>query len=126
MYRAVLFIVLLGSASAFSEAADLPAGASPELFLLRDGLQQCRMVFETTRQGRVAYLGGSITASPGWRDSTCDLLKKRFPETTFDFVNAGVGGTNSTFGAFRLKDEVFGRGPVDLLFLEFAVNDGAD
>ena len=94
--------------------------------MLRDGLQQSRMVFETTRQGRVAYLGGSITASPGWRDITYDLLKERFPDTTFDFINAGVGGTNSTFGAFRLKDEVFGKGPVDLLFLEFAVNDGAD
>jgi len=116
MYRPVLVLLALVISSAFPETADIPAGTSPELFLLRDGLQQSRMVFETTRQGRVAYLGGSITASPGWRDITYDLLKERFPDTTFDFINAGVGGTNSTFG----------KGPVDLLFLEFAVNDGAD
>jgi lysophospholipase L1-like esterase len=56
----------------------------------------------------------------------CDLLKKRFPETKFSFVAAGIGSTCSTTGAFRLATDVFGDGPVDLLFVEFAVNDDQD
>jgi len=50
-------------------------------------------------------------------------LKKRFPDTEFDFVNAGIPSTDSTLGPFRLDTDVFGRGKVDLLFVEFAVND---
>ena len=105
------------------EKALTPAAAPEPLYCLRAGLDNCRLVFDRTKSGRVAYIGGSITVSPGWRDLTYDLLKKRFPGTTFDFINAGVGGTNSTFGAFRLQEDVFKNGPVDLLFLEFAVND---
>jgi len=105
------------------DSSSASAPAARPLFSLRDGLDNCRLVFERSKQGRVAFIGGSITASPGWRDLTCDLLKKRFPETSFDFINAGVGGTNSTFGAFRLQADAFKNGPVDLLFLEFAVND---
>lgn len=103
--------------------AQAPSVASEPLYRLRSGLDNCRLVFDRTKRGRVAYIGGSITASPGWRDLTYDLLKKRFPETAFEFINAGVGGTNSTYGAFRLQEDVFKNGPVDLLFLEFAVND---
>lgn len=102
------------------------AGAAQPLYCLRAGLDNSRLVFEQTQRGRVAYLGGSITASPGWRDLTYDLLKKRFPDTAFEFINAGIGGTNSSFGAFRLQDDVFAKGPVDLLFLEFAVNDDGE
>jgi hypothetical protein len=109
-----------------SEGKQSPMVASEPLYCLRGGLDNCRLVFERTKQGRVAYIGGSITASPGWRDLVCDLLKKRFPETAFDFINAGVGGTNSTFGAFRLQEDAFKNGPVDLLFLEFAVNDDGE
>jgi lysophospholipase L1-like esterase len=93
-------------------------------FAVRGGLDNCRVTFQNEKAGRVAYLGGSITASTGWRDLTYDLLKERFPETKFDFVNAGIGGTDSTLGAFRLEEHVFKNGPVDLLFLEYAVNDG--
>ena len=127
------FAVLLTMLAVVSVHA-APAGSSPEkavaatvaaepLYRARAGLDNCRLVFERTKRGRVAYIGGSITVSPGWRDLTYDLLKKRFPETAFDFINAGVGGTNSTYGAFRLQEDVFKNGPVDLLFLEFAVND---
>lgn len=90
----------------------------------RDRLDNAHIVFTQEKKGRVAFIGGSITASPGWRDLTCEMLKQRFPETEFDFINAGVGGTNSTLGAMRLENDVFSKGRVDLLFVEFAVNDG--
>ena len=46
--------------------------------------------------------------------------------TKFDFVNAGIGSTCSTTGAFRLKKDVLSKGRIDLLFVEFAVNDDQD
>ncbi len=73
--------------------------------------------------GRVAYLGGSVTMRP-WRQSVQTWLGERFAGTAFDFVMAGVGGTPAELGAYRVEQEVFGRGPVDLLFVEFAVNGG--
>ncbi len=56
----------------------------------------------------------------------CESLQKRFPKTEFTFTNAGVASTCSTTGAFRLKDQVLNIGPVDLIFVEFAVNDDQD
>lgn len=94
-----------------------------DYFSQRGGLQNCRTKFTSTGKGRVAFLGGSITATSGWRDQVCDDLKRRFPDTQFDFINAGIPSLGSTPGAFRLQRDVLGRGPVDLLFEEAAVND---
>jgi ubiquinone/menaquinone biosynthesis C-methylase UbiE/lysophospholipase L1-like esterase len=95
-----------------------------DYFLLRDGLTNCRIRFAREKQGRVAFLGGSITAmDPGWRSMTCDALRRRFPGTAFDFVNAGISSTDSTLAPYRMGTTVFPRGPVDLLFVEAAVND---
>jgi len=94
-----------------------------DYFSLRNGLQRCRTKFETEKNGRVAFLGGSITASRGWRDEVCEDLKRRFPDTEFDFVSAGIPSLGSTPGAFRFQRDVLANGPVDLLFEEAAVND---
>jgi len=99
------------------------ATGNVEYFKLRDPLQNCRIRFAKSRKGRVAFLGGSITNMTGWRDLMCRSLQKRFPETEFDFINAGIPSTDSTLGSFRLADTVFCNGPVDLLFVEYAVND---
>jgi pimeloyl-ACP methyl ester carboxylesterase len=90
---------------------------------LRRGLTNAGATFTQTGKGRVAYLGGSITEMKGWRELTCAELEKRFPETEFDFVHAGISSTDSTLGAFRLTTDAFGRGPVDLLFMDHSVND---
>ncbi|WP_164545457.1 SGNH/GDSL hydrolase family protein [Paenibacillus albus] len=82
----------------------------------------------------VAYLGGSITEGAGasrqdetsWRALTGQYLAQRYPHSSFTFINAGVGGTNSTFGAHRLHSHVLSQGEIDLLFVEFSVNDGED
>ena len=90
---------------------------------LRSPLLNSLVRFQKGKKGRVAFLGGSITEMEGWREMVCRALENRFPETDFDFVNAGVGSTDSTLGAFRLARDVFGQGRVDLLFVEYAVND---
>lgn len=82
--------------------------------------------FTTQRTGTVAFIGGSITEMKGYRPMVGDWLAKRFPDTRFTFVDAGISSTCSTTGAFRLATDVFGKGPVDLLFVEFAVNDDQD
>jgi pimeloyl-ACP methyl ester carboxylesterase len=94
-----------------------------EYFHLRDGLRNSLIHLEAGGSARVVFLGGSITNMKGWRDLVCEYLENRFPQTKFDFVNAGIPSTGSTPGAFRLIRDVFGRGPVDLLFEEAAVND---
>jgi hypothetical protein len=54
------------------------------------------------------------------------MLQRRFPDTKFTFTDAGLSSTCSTTGAFRLSTDVLSQGPVDLLFIEFAVNDDQD
>ncbi len=94
-----------------------------DYFSLRGGLHRCRAKFEQEKTGRVAFLGGSITAADGWRNLVCDDLRKRFPETQFEFVAAGIPSLGSTPGAFRFQRDVISHGTVDLLFEEAAVND---
>ncbi|HRQ89420.1 MAG TPA: SGNH/GDSL hydrolase family protein, partial [Bacteroidia bacterium] len=73
---------------------------------------------------KVAYLGGSITAQEGWRVTTLEHFRKTWPEAEFSEINAALGGTGSDLGVHRLEQDVLRHGP-DLLFVEFAVNDGA-
>lgn len=72
---------------------------------------------------KIAYLGGSITeAGSGWRDQSFNRLKSQYPGAALTQVNAGIGGTGSDLGVFRLQKDVLAKAP-DLVFVEFAVND---
>ncbi len=77
------------------------------------------------KQATVAFIGGSITEMKGYRAKLEDWLQANFPDTDFEFINAGISSTCSTTGAFRLFDDVLSREP-DLLLIEFAVNDDQD
>jgi lysophospholipase L1-like esterase len=88
----------------------------------RDGLPH---FFDKLRQGRsvtIAFLGGSITEARGFTVHIVDWLQAAYPRTSIRGVNAGVGGTGSTLGAFRVKEDILPSHP-DLVFVEFAVND---
>lgn len=91
-----------------------------------NGLMNSFSSFEGKKRGRVAFLGGSITQNGGWRDSICIYLQKRFPDTHFTFIPAGISSMGTTPGAFRLDRDVLSKGPVDLLFVEAAVNDATN
>ncbi|WP_439558306.1 GDSL-type esterase/lipase family protein [Dyadobacter sp.] len=89
----------------------------------RDGLPNFFFKVKSGESVSVAYLGGSITAAGhGWRDLTFSWLSSNFPRAKFKQINAGVGGTGSNLGVFRLKRDVLLHKP-DLIFVEFAVND---
>ena len=123
----VFWVVLwltLGMSVAFSQ--DHTTALSEGNNALCGGFQNARMRFEREKKGHVAFLGGSITEMDGYRPMVMKILQRRFPQTQFTFTDAGISSTCSTTGAFRLHDDVLSKGPVDLLFIEFAVNDDQD
>ena len=89
----------------------------------RDGLPNVAQKIAEGKPITVAYLGGSITAAPGWRVKSLAWLNKQYPKATFTEVHAAIGGTGSDLGVYRLGFDVLRHKP-DLLFVEFAVNDG--
>ena len=106
-------------------AANLRAAEDPNV-RYRGSLDNSRVQFAEHRKGHVAFIGGSITEMNGYRPMVCEILKRRFPDTEFSFTDAGISSTCSTTGAFRLERDVLSKGPVDLFFIEFAVNDDQD
>lgn len=77
----------------------------------------------------VGFIGGSITqgfsaTDPGkcYAARTVAWLRKIYPNTEFAYVNAGIGATDSQFGAARVQEDLLRRLP-DLVFVEFSVND---
>ncbi len=80
------------------------------------------------KQLNVAYIGGSVTVGTGgdgknsWRQLTTQWLSTNFPNATVNEIHAGIGGTASLWGLFRLDRDVLAHNP-DLVFIEFGVND---
>ena len=107
-----------------SNAYPVKAILDPAQFhVARTGLTNSFIQFTKEKTGRVAFMGGSITENPGWRNKVTQYLTERFPETKFEFIDAGISSTGSTPGAFRLASEVLAKGKIDLFFEEAAVND---
>lgn len=78
----------------------------------------------------IGYFGGSITAGAGaskpefsYRGLTTKWFRDTFPAAKITEVNAAIGGTGSDLGAFRCRKDLLDKNP-DLVFVEFAVNDG--
>jgi lysophospholipase L1-like esterase len=118
------FIVALSLLTLICHAADAPSFGDKVQF--RGSLTNSLHQFEATKKGHVAFIGGSITEMNGYRPMVSEWLEKRFPSTVFTFIDAGISSTCSTTGAFRLERDVLSKGPVDLFFVEFAVNDDQD
>ncbi len=120
MKRIGLIIIFTVYFIGFSLAQKLDSG---DYHKHRRSLKNSYLKFQNDKKGRVAFLGGSITYNHGWRDSVSNYLQQKFPETEFDFINAGISSMGSTPAAFRFNRDVLKNGPVDLLFEEAAVND---
>lgn len=115
----ILFL-LMTFLALFSNAQKLD---SKSYHTIRVSLNNSSLKFENEKKGRVVFLGGSITYNSGWRDSVCNFIQHKFPNTEFEFINAGIPSMGSTPGAFRFERDVLKNGKVDLLFVEAAVND---
>ncbi len=115
-------LTLLLCLSSAASADDQRSGLPPEC-LARGGLANFFQKLDRGHQVKIAYLGGSITKSPGWRTMTRDWFQEQYPQASIEGINAGISGTGSDLGIFRLRRDVLQHDP-DLLFVEFAVNDG--
>ncbi len=86
----------------------------------------------------VAFIGGSITeganattVQKSWSYLAYDSFKKAFGKgdgSNVHYVNAGMSGTPSLLGMVRYERDVAARAESvpDIVFIEFAVNDGDD
>lgn len=108
---------------ALAKPEDTSSYRNQEELRARAGLPNFFKKAEQGKDIRVAYLGGSITAQSGWRVQSLDLFKKLYPKANFSEINAAIGGTGSDFGVLRVGSQVIEQKP-DLVFIEFAVNDG--
>ena len=77
----------------------------------------------------VGVIGGSITqGSLASIPANCyaskfnDWWVNKFPEAKINFVNAGIGGTNSYLGVHRVDEQLLSYDP-DVVIVEFSVND---
>lgn len=84
----------------------------------------------------IACIGGSITqgtisngaddAGVGFKTCYADIFHEwwtdTFPDTEIEFINAGIGATNSYLGVHRVQADVLDYEP-DLVLVEFSVND---
>lgn len=68
---------------------------------------------------------GEIPAKAAYAEIFFKWWQEKFPETSFRFINAGIGGTDSYLGVHRLQEDVLEYQP-DLVLVEFSVNDGND
>jgi lysophospholipase L1-like esterase len=121
--RLTLVLVLVSLSSFCARGADLPLAPLVEC-TPRGGLPHFLKKLKTPGADvRIAYFGGSITAQEGWRPRTLAYFQKTYPQAKVSQINAAIGGTGSDLGVFRLKQDVLDHQP-DLVFVEFAVNDG--
>jgi lysophospholipase L1-like esterase len=89
----------------------------------RGGLPGIFKKLQSQSDVTIAFLGGSITNHNGYRVYVTDWLKNQYPQCHINSINAGVGGTGSGLGVFRMDEDVLSKKP-DMVFVEFAVNDG--
>lgn len=91
------------------------------------GVSNFIATMEKERKAHVAFLGGSITENKtGHSKMVADWLVETWSDVNFTFTNAGLASTCSVSGAGRIGRDVLAKGDVDLLIVEFAVNDDQD
>lgn len=114
-----LCCMLLFGSLPFAQQKRLP---NTGFFKVREGIPNAYLQI-SRGAATVAFLGGSITHNPGWRDSVGQYLQTKFPQTKFHFINAGIPSLGSLPDVFRFQQDVLDSGKIDLLFVEAAVND---
>lgn len=119
IYFGIFFSILV---TGIVNAAGYPLVDAVE-FRPRQGLGNFFEKLGDKKELKIAYLGGSITAQPGWRVKSRQWFQQQYPQAKIQEINAAIGGTGSDLGAYRLGHDVLDHKP-DLLFVEFAVNDG--
>jgi lysophospholipase L1-like esterase len=113
-------------------AETLPADPIARSQLAAGDPWRLRRAFAKARRGEpltLGVIGGSITcgaiASSPDRSYVASVLawwRARFPQSNTRLVNAGLSGTGSLLGTFRVQRDLLQAEP-DVVIVEFAVND---
>ncbi|GHV47887.1 acyl-CoA thioesterase [Bacteroidia bacterium] len=120
----LILLLMMGLLPAFAQQVETLPVFRMEEFHQRDGLPNLFHKIHNQRQVRIGYIGGSITeARDGWRDLSFSWFRLTFPYVAFYQIDATIGGTGSDLGVFRIERDLLLHQP-DLIFVEFAVNDG--
>jgi len=128
-YFIVLFLLLTSFVRAQDLSTDLNPGHANHVLpcenyrTIRGGLPHFQSVIRTKTHATIAFLGGSITYNPGWREKVGAFLQAQYPTIQFHFINAGIPSLGSFPHTFRVQRDVLDSGKIDLMFLEAAVND---
>ena len=120
VYLMMVLSLCLSALPAFA-ASDYPLRDAVEC-TPRQGLPNFFNKLEKGEDVTIAYLGGSITAQPGYRVLSEKWFEQQYPKAKIKGIHAAIGGTGSSLGVFRLDKDVLKHNP-DLVFVEFAVND---
>ena len=101
----------------------------------RGNLARMKKLMKRALEGErlvIGFIGGSITqGSLATQPQLCyayhvyEWWKKTFPKSEFVYVNAGIGGTTSQFGAARVEEDLLRYRP-DFVITEFSVNDDSN
>jgi lysophospholipase L1-like esterase len=120
MRKIIVFISLIYGLFNTAYAREIPENVlSP-----RKGLPNFLEKVQNNHPVTVVYFGGSITeAGHGYRVQSEKWFRETYPGVSFTMINAAIGGTGSDLGVIRIDDDVLKYEP-DLVFVEFAVNDG--
>jgi sialidase-1 len=119
-----LALCLLTVCTLRAQTARVKAPLKSEDYITRNGnLDNAWYCIQKRKKINVVFLGGSITHMEGWRNLVCRYLQQTYPAAEFSFRNAGIPSLGSVPHAFRFQRDVLDKGPVDLLFVESAVND---
>jgi len=91
---------------------------------IRDGIYNTLKKLQSGEDITVAYLGGSITMQESWRPYTTKWLEDNY-EGSVTEIDIGLAGTGADLAVCRIDNEVLAHNP-DLVFIEYAVNGGAE
>ncbi len=115
---------------------DISAGVTDKMYnraILNEGdLSRLAAAMKKAQNGEeitVGVIGGSITqGSLASNQDNCYASKfyqwwtGKFPDGKINFVNAGIGGTDSYLGVHRVDEQLLSYKP-DVVIVEFSVND---
>ena len=115
------------------QALDSPSEAMrARSVVARGDTARLRRVLAKAARGEavtLGFIGGSITQGAmasqpalSYAAQVAEGWRRRFPRAPLSVVNAGIGGTGSLFGAFRVGTDLLAHDP-DLVIVEYAVND---
>lgn len=119
----------------YTEKEKIYYGMDPDMYKLSlknegDSSRIAALMKKAQKGGnyKIAVLGGSISMGAGasgqscsYGSLVCDWWIYNFPNSTFEFINAGIGSTNPEMACYRMEADLLAFKP-DFVVVDFTVN----